>query len=427
VLFMVAVGQSFSHLDRQIVTILLPPIKAELHVSDGQLGLMSGLAFALFYAAFGVPIAQLADRWSRRNLMALAVVIWSTMTTLSGTVTTFAQLVLSRFGVGFGEAGYAPAAYSMLSDYFSRKQRQTATAIAGMGPHVGTLFGLLIGGLAAPVFGWRAAFFVAGVPGIIFGVVLFLTVKEPPRGLADGITDAPPRPAFLPGALTLWRIPSYRWLVIAGGLFSFCVLAQAHWMPSFLSRTHHMPLSTIGPMLGMTVILFAPAGTLLSGVLGDRLGRIDERLPLVMVAVCGLVAIPLMMAALLVQQPLAALALYGAGCFFASFHLGPCHALVQSTCPVRLRGLGASFLVLTTAIIGAGFAPAVVGMLSDAFAAEHGVASLRYAMAWSTLAFILPAIAIVFACQHLKRDLAAVENSGAPSVIDLAATEDGLP
>lgn len=412
VLLMLTAGQSFSFLDRKIITILMPPIKAELQVSDAQLGLMSGLAFAAVYAVFGIPLAQLADRWSRRNLMALAIMFWSAMTTLSGFAQNFTHLVLSRIGVGMGEAGYSPAAFSMLSDYFSRKQRQTAVAVINLGPHIGAVLGLLIGGLAASAVGWRGAFLIAGIPGLLFGLTMLLTVKEPPRGLADGmVTSAPPRPPFLRSVAVLWRISSYRWMVLAGTLFAFAILAQQMWMPSFLSRTHDMELDVIGSLLGLTLIVFAPLGTLLGGVLGDRLGRRDERLSLLLGVAAGLLTVPLLLGALLTDSSTWALLLYGLSFMTASLHFAPVHALIQSTSPVRLRGLAWAFLAMLTSLVGVGLGATSVGALSDALAPRHAEESLRYAMVWMSFSFIPPVICVILASRHLKRDLAAVNTA----------------
>lgn len=408
VLLIIAIGQSFSFLDRQIVTILLPPIKAELGVTDSQLGLMSGIAFALFYAGFGVPLARLADRWSRRNIMAISVIVWSAITTLAGFAQTFPQLVLSRFGVGIGEAGYSPAAFSLLSDYFNRAQRQTALAVVNIGPHVGAMLGLVIGGMAAPVIGWRGAFFIAGIPGLFFGLVVLFTVREPGRGQSDGVAIAAgPHPSFLRSLQMLWHIPSYRWLVLGGALFAFASIAQSAWMPSFFARSHDMQLRVIGPALGLTLIVCAPVGTLLGGVLGDRLGRRDARRSLLLPTIGALTGLPLMAASVLIGDQTWAFIFYGAGCLVSSLHIGPIFGLIQSTLPVKLRGQGGSFMVLSSALIGAGLGPATVGFLSDLLTPAEGTEALRYAIAWSTLSFIPALVFVRLATRSLRRDLAA--------------------
>ena len=177
---------TFNFIDRQILSILIEPIKADLGISDFGMGLLSGTAFAIFYATLGMPLALVADRWNRRNLIGLSLAVWSGMTALSGLAMNFWQLAIARIGVGIGEAGCSPSAHSMLADLYPAKERATALSIYALGIPIGIMFGMFAGGAIADAFGWRIAFFVVGVPGLLLSVVVFLTVKEPPRGHADG-------------------------------------------------------------------------------------------------------------------------------------------------------------------------------------------------------------------------------------------------
>lgn len=407
VLAMVAVAQGFSFLDRQIVTILLPMIKAELHVSDTQLGIMSGLAFALFYATFGIPLARLADRWSRRNLMAISIAIWSGMTTVSGFVQSFPQLVLARFGVGVGEAGCAPAAFSLISDYFTKERRQTAAAIVNLGPQMGIVLGLLIGGLFAPIVGWRGAFFVAGLPGLLFSILFALTVREPVRGMADGVPiSRPVQPPFLSSLAVLWRIRSYRYVVMCCAMFSFSSFAMQIWMPSFLARSHGMQLGAIGPSLALATACGA-VGTITGGLLGDRLFKRRARLSLMMPMIGGLAAIPLMAGCLLAPSSTASVAFFAAAFAANNLHVGAIFALTQTTSPLRLRALGISFLMLTTSLIGLGLGPFSVGVLSDHLTPALGQEALRWAMLAMSTSYLIPVALAWTAGRTLKQDIAS--------------------
>jgi MFS family permease len=412
VLAMVAIGIGFSFLDRQIVNILLPAIKADLHVSDTMLGVMSGLAFAVIYAGLGVPLARVADRRSRRDLMAAAILVWSGMSVLAGLVRTFPQLVLARFGVGIGEAGYSPAGFSMISDYFPRHRRQTAAAIVNIGPQIGMMVGLVIGGLVAPVWGWRAAFFVAGAPGLLFAIVFRLTVQEPIRGMADGAAPAEiAQPPFLPTLATLWRIRSYRYVILAEAMFSFATFAQQTWFPSLLFRSHGMALRSVGLELGVTTAVAGVLGTALSGILGDRLARRDIRLALILPALAGIIGCPLMAAADLAPTGQTALLFYGLAYVVVSLQIGPLFALTQTTTPIAARAFGLSILLLLTALVGMGLGPPSVGLISDHLGHASDPQALRDAMALMSLAFLVPALLSGLAALSLKSDIRALESA----------------
>ena len=209
VLGLLFVVNVFNFIDRQILAILLEPIKEDLGVSDSAMGFLTGVAFALFYTAAGIPIARRADRGSRRTVIAVGLAIWSAMTAASGLARTFAQLAAARLGVGIGEAACTPPAHSLLADYFPRERRSTALAIYGMGVHVGILFGFVIGGWVNEAFGWRAALYVVGLPGLLLAVLVALTVREPIRGAADGVAPpaAPANPVMSPSVAPTSRVP----------------------------------------------------------------------------------------------------------------------------------------------------------------------------------------------------------------------------
>jgi len=273
----------FNYIDRQIIVILSPAIKADLGISDTQLGLLKGIAFAAFYGLFGFPIARLADRKSRVNIMSVCLALWSGMTVLCGASQNFFQLLLARMGVGVGEAGCNPPAHSLISDYFPKKERATALGFYSLGIAFGSLFGILLGGLLVEAFGWRWAFVIVGLPGVLLALIVKLTLKEPKRGNMDFKRaasavlggEAPPQAKAMPSIgdsfKALWRIKSYRVLCISAGLTAFCGYAFGLWIVDFLVRTHELLvrlleaiLQTILAVMTSLAILQYPHGLILS-------------------------------------------------------------------------------------------------------------------------------------------------------------------
>lgn len=233
ILFMLTGVYVFNFIDRQILVILQESIKKDLHLSDTQLGLMSGFTFALFYVSFGISIARLADKSNRKKIITISLLIWSGMTALSGRAQNFIQLLLARIGVGIGEAGGSPPAHSMISDLYAPGKRATALAIYSTGISIGILLGFLIGGCIDRYFGWRTAFFVVGFPGIIFALIFHFTVKEPLRGLSENRTDAAVNSSLKDVILTLWRSKSFRYLALGTGMAAYAAYSKTSWVPLF--------------------------------------------------------------------------------------------------------------------------------------------------------------------------------------------------
>ena len=268
---------TFNFIDRQILSILLEPIKLELGLSDTALGLLTGFAFALFYATLGIPIARYADKNNRRNLIALALAIWSGMTALSGLAQNFWQLLAARIGVGVGEAGCSPPAHSMIADYFPAENRATALGIYSLGIPVGILFGFLAGGWLNEFFGWRVAFFVVGIPGLILAVLVRFTLAEPTRGMAEGRIDSGEQPGVMETFRFMWRKKSFRHLAFGGALTAFVGYGLVTWVPSFLVRSHGMETGEIGTWLGLILGIPGGIGIAAGGWMADKLGSRDTR------------------------------------------------------------------------------------------------------------------------------------------------------
>jgi MFS family permease len=371
-----------SQLDRQIMAILLEPIKLELGASDTQMGFLVGLTFAIFYATLGMPIAMLADRTNRRNIVAAAISIWSFMTVICGYAGNFVQLSLARIGVGIGEAGSTPPSHSIISDLFPAEQRGTAMGIFALGVNIGLLIAYLAGGWLSEHYGWRNTFVVVGLPGLVIAVVLYFTVSEPRRGAAEreGPTDSGAAPGFRAVAGHMWRVRSTRHLCIGATLAGFIGYGFVLWMPSFLARSHGLAPTEIGLILALMTGVVGALGTFTAGKLTDVLSRRDIRWRAWVVAVGKGGYVPFLAAVFVVDDLWLALLLYLIPAFFGGFYLAPTFSLIQSLVSLRMRALASSIVLFVLNIIGMGFGPQLVGIMSDWFAPSYGQESLRMSL-----------------------------------------------
>lgn len=374
---------TFNFIDRQILSILIEPIKADLGISDFGMGLLSGTAFAVFYATLGMPLALIADRWNRRNLIGLSLAVWSGMTALSGLAMNFWQLAAARIGVGIGEAGCSPSAHSMLADLYSAKERATALGVYSLGIPIGIMFGLFAGGAIADTFGWRAAFFIVGIPGLLLSVVVFLTVKEPPRGHADGHTNsgtAQKHPTIIEVFRHLVDRRSFIHLATGGGLTAFVGYGLITWAPTFFVRSHGMSLTEAGFWLGLVLGIPGGLGIVAGGWLSDRFGARDTRWYLWVVAVALIAVVPFGAAAFLVDAWWLSLILLCVPVMLGNFYQGTTFAQVQGLAPVRMRAVAAAVLLFILNFIGFVFGPPAVGILSDLLVATFDQDALRYSL-----------------------------------------------
>ena len=388
---------SFNFIDRQLLSILQEPIKTELQLSDGQLGLLTGFAFALFYVTMGIPIARLADNANRRNIVAIALAVWSGMTAVSGLVQNYWHLLAARIGVGIGEAGCSPPAHSMLSDIFPPERRATALSIYSTGINIGILFGFLLGGWLNEFFGWRVAFLVVGLPGVFIAILLWLTVPEPRRGFSEPdrkVKDVEQAP-FGEVLSLLWSRKSFRHLAFGGALTAFCAYAMINWIASYVIRTHGMGTGELGTWLAGTSV-FGAIGTMGAGIISDRLGRRDKRWYMWVPCIAALLMGPAFCASILSSSAEATLMWFAVPTFFATFYVGSCIAMVHALVGLRMRAVGSAIFFLVLNIIGLGLGPLSVGMLSDYLEPSFGVESLRYA-----LVSIVPTVALWSACHFL--------------------------
>ena len=389
-----------SFVDRQLFAILLEPIKAEFDLTDTQLGLVSGLAFSMFYVTVGIPVAWLADRMNRRNIIAVALGTWSLMTALCGLAGSFSMLFVARMGVGVGEAGGAPPSHSLIADYFRPDQRATALSIFGLGLPVGLFISFAGGGLLAETLGWRSAFLIFGIPGVVLALVIRLTLREPPRGHSENLQVAQAEPLII-ALRRLWERRTFRHLPTAFALFTLAGWGAMTWMPSYFIRMHGLSPADIGIALALIVGLGGGTGTLIGGALADRMARKydDARWYMWLSAGAAGLSIPFSMAAFLSGETKVALACLLIWAILSQSFMGPTYAIVQGIAGLPRRALASSVLLFLTNLVSYGLGALVIGILSDVFNPTYGVESLRYSLlalllifpAWSVLHFLLAA------------------------------------
>jgi len=415
VLALLTLGYVFNFVDRQVMTILIEPIKMEFGASDTQMGLLSGLAFALFYATLGIPVARLADRWSRRNVLAISMTTWSAVTALCATATGFWHLLLLRIGVGIGEAGGTPPSQSLLADYFPPEKRAFAQGILATAPNIGILVGLFGGALIAEAYGWRSVFLVFGIPGVLLAILIQLTIKEPLKVTASASEEG----AGLFSTLgNIFRLPSFAHIMVGVGFTGIAGYGLGVWSPSFLVRVHNMSLVDAGLYLGLIGVFGGGLGTISSGLLVDRLARRDKRWQLWLPAIGIFLALPTQLAFLLwpaehrlvmgdVDVPFA-LVFMALSAVFASFWIAPSYAAVQNLVPQYWRTQASALMLLAINLLGMGLGPLLVGMLSDLLS-QFGDSSVRYGLSIGVSLSLVGGIAYLRGSTLYAR---AVENKG---------------
>ena len=406
VLVLLTLVYTFNFIDRQLLSILQESIKLELLLSDSQLGLLTGFAFALFYVTAGLPIARLADRSNRRNIVAVSVGLWSFMTAISGLVQNYSQLLAARVGVGIGEAGGSPPSHSIVSDIFPPEKRASALSFYSTGVNLGILFGFLFGGWLNEFFGWRVAFMVVGIPGIILAFIVRATVKEPIRGLIENKVASDEQVPFKQVITVLWQRKTFRHLALASGLNAFAGYGTANWLASFFIRSHEMTTGELGTWLALSTGLFGAIGILLGGILADKLGKTDKRWYLWVPGIATILVAPFMLFTLLTGSQYVALLCAFIPGLLQNVYLGNSIATTHSLVGLRWRSTASAILFLVLNIIGLGLGPFAVGYLSDFLSPSLGTESLRYAMvALLPTAMIWSSIHFLIASRTLQKDL----------------------
>ncbi|MGL3822090.1 spinster family MFS transporter [Sphingopyxis sp. R3-92] len=403
---MLFVVGTINFVDRQLLSILVEPIRADMQFSDTQFGLLTGLAFALFYAAMGIPMAMIADRWNRIKLIGIACIVWSGFTAACGMVSNFWQLAAMRFGVGAGEAGGTAPSLSVLADYYPAEQRPLVIGLFTLNGPFGVFVGAAFGAWAAAHIGWRGAFLVIGAVGIIVAPLLIWLVREPARGQMDKRTeeDAP-----LPIGQTLAMFAqrrSLRMVMIGSGMAAFVSYGMLNWIPAFLMRVQGMPLSAMSTWFAPAAGITFGVGILGGGWLVSRAARTSPRAYGTIPAIAAAVLVPTFIAALLVdswQLSLALMLIPMAACIV---YVAPALALVQNLTAPRSRATASAVLMLMFNIVGLGLGPLFVGMISDALKPEYGDESLRWALMAIIPFAVVAGLAQYAMTRHLDKDFA---------------------
>jgi predicted MFS family arabinose efflux permease len=407
VVALLTVVNTFNYMDRMALSVLLPQIKADLRLADSELGLLTGLAFFVFYALCGVPIARWADRGSRRNLIALTLTLWSVMTAIVGASRSFLHLFLARVGVGVGEAGGLPAAQSLLCDYVPPERRAGAYAVHSFGLYAGMMVGMTAAGILGEHIGWRWTFLALGAPGLALALIVQLTLREPQRGTFDTPQDR--NAISLTEALAfLWSCNTYRWLVLFLTLNGFVVYGLNQWWPSLYLRSFGLAIADVGLYLGLAIGVGSGLGLLTGGALTQRMPGYRAATPLVTGAVLFACSVPLALTSLLVHSARLSLLLVFASFFLWCIPGGAIVASLYSVVPPGMRATAGSVSTLFSSVLGFGLGPFCVGSLSDLFGPILGAESLRYALMLPVA--VLPAIALVLyaASRALPSDVRAV-------------------
>lgn len=395
----------FNFIDRQIVSILAEPIARDLGLSDSQIGLLTGLAFALFYATLGVPIARWADKpdTNRPGLIALCLVVWSGMTALCGMAQNYTQLLLARIGVGVGEAGCTPTAHALIADSLPPEKRAGGIAFFGLGIPIGGLLGTLIGGGMAEVLGWRQAFVVVGVPGIALALFVWLFLKDP-RARKAAAANAPPRLSMLASLKALATSPAYCLILSGASLVAFLSYGKGVWVLIYFQRTHKLSVGETAIWVGLVLGVAGIVGTWLGGWAADRFGAKDRRHMLTLPAVGMLVAAPVLFAGYWVDDWRMAVALLILPTIFNAAYYGPAYGAAQVLARPDTRAMAAAWMVFAQNLIGLGLGPLLFGMLSQWLKADYGAESVRIVLYFAAWAGLLPALLFWLGARALGRE-----------------------
>lgn len=407
VLIILTLVYAFNFIDRQIIGILSPMIKADLGLDDAQLGWLKGIYFALLYTLVGIPIAWLADKYNRVNIVAISLTLWSAFTALSGLASNYLQLALARVGVGIGEAGGSPPSHSMISDLFPKEKRASALAIYSLGIPFGVMLAffatafLIKGGSAD----WRMVMISVGLPGVALAILLKLTVKEPIRGADNNKADLEKVP-FKQAIKALLTIPSWWGMCLGISFGSFGNYAISTWIIDFFVRAHpDFSFFNLLIIMGVSNGTAYAAGVWIGGVLVDKLGKKSKKAYGLVPAGMLLIGTPAFFIALQVGSPIWSLVLLTVLLFTSGAYLGPSFALAQTLAPVRVRAMSTALFFFVLNIIALGGGPTFVGILSNMLSESHGeVESLRLALSWLVVPYILSILAFYWTSRRVDKD-----------------------
>ncbi|WPP46481.1 MFS transporter [Pseudomonas sp. AN-1] len=403
----------FNYIDRQLMAILIEPVKAEFAISDTQIGLLSGLTFALFFTLFGFPLGRLSDRIGRKPVIVMACIGWSVMTMLCGLAGSFLFLLLARIGVAIGEAGGTAPSVAMVSDLYPPQRRSSAISVLMLGSSLGAVFGLGLGGWIAQHYGWRAAFVVLGAPGIFLALLLWATVRAPQTVAPAGAGRN--QESWLQTLGLLLQTPGFMWIVLTGSAAAIAGYAIGTWSPSYLIRSHGLSIKEAGILVGVVGGSCSAIGTLVCGWVTDRMARRDCGWQIGVPLLGTLLSIPFGLAYFLWPEGVAFSA-FGIGVpmaflfyipfgFFGTWWATPCLGAISHLFPANRLAQATSIFVMGMSLLGVGLGPLVTGMLSDYFTPIAGGEALRYSLAASMSLLVLAALFLVLALPRYRRQL----------------------
>ena len=393
-----------NYVDRQIVAILLPAIKADMGLSDTQLGILTGLAFGIFYATLGIPIAYLADRMSRKKIIIACLSLFSLMTFLCGMAQNYLQLLLARIGVGVGEAGTSPPSHAMIADMYAPSERATPLAVFALGINLGLFVAFLAGGWIADNYGWRTAIQVIALPGFGLAILAWFTLRDPPRGMSDG--QAGEAPPLMETFALMWETAALRQIIIGSTLVIIVGYGAVAWLPSYFIRVHGMSATQVGGILALMIGVGGGIGTALGGIAADRLGKRDVRWNVWLIGLVTVIFTPLSLAGYVANDTQTALLLLILPFCVGALYFGPTLAMLHTLVRPEMRSLASAILLFINNIFGLGLGPLSVGLLSDKLTPQYGPQGLGYALAIMLLVGLWGAMHYFLAARSLKQDIA---------------------
>jgi predicted MFS family arabinose efflux permease len=391
--------------DRQVLSILIEPIKAELGVSDAQMGGLTGLSFALFHVVACIPIAIWADRAVRHRIIALGVGAWSLLTVLTGFSRSFLSMFVIRVGIGVGEAAGGPPAHSLLSDYYPPERRSGALSIMIVGAPIGAMLAFAVGGWVNEWYGWRVVFVLFGAAGLIVAPLIYFTVREPIRGQAEGEIKDSQAPPMREGIAALLSMPSFRHVMLGSALNAAATYTFLIWSAPFLMRVHGMGTGQAGTVLALGFSLANGIGVLFGGHITDRLGLRDPRWIVWVPAISSVIAAPFAWGFVMSDDFLIAIPCLAVAGLLNAIYLGPLYAAGQALAKPRIRALASALITLANTVLGLAIGPVLVGALNDLGSARFGDGAIRYSIAFMLLAHWWAAVHLVWAARTYKADL----------------------
>ena len=406
VLALLTIVYIFNFIDRQVINILAEAIKNDLGFSDAQIGIMTGTAFAVFYSTMTIPISRIADKGNRKNVLSICLAIWSCMTALTGMVNSFWQMAIARMGVGIGEAGGVPTSYSILGDTFPAKERGRAMSIYSLGTSLGVFFAFAIGGYFLVEYGWRACLWIVGLPGILLSIIIYFTIKEPKRGATDKVDLAQREmPSLKEVFKIVFKKKTFSLITFAKGFHNFVGYAMSAFLPIFLIRVHEMPVKAMSLGLGLAIAIGGILGSFTAGFLSDYLGKRHVGWYSWVGSIGRILYLIPLYVVLTASDPWMAIYFTVGLTFCQALGTGPAVVVMQGIVDAKIRASTAALYLMISGLLGLGFGPLVIGIISDWLEPSYGVESIRYALMFLVVPSIIAFFLFLLAGHSYKKEI----------------------